>query len=631
MDSEQLANIIEKHGLWIKSGKQEWEKAEFNGADLQGADFRGTELQQANFREAILIEAYFQGANLKGTCFIAANLQRASLKNANFQQADFQDADLRGAYLERTDFKKTYLGDANIQNATLQEADLQEADLIGANLQWAELQGANLTRANLQEANLLEANLQGAYLQGAFLQGAFLQGANFRNSNLKDSDLRGVDLQGADLRDANLQDSNLQGANLQGANLLGASFKGANLQVAKIQGVDLQGTDLQKTNLNGANLVAADLRGADLRGSDLRSADLRNTKLNKANLSKAAFQGTDLKGADLNQTDLQQADFGFCIIDIHTYQAFLSETYYYEEGIKLVLPKNRFTHSNNIVRTIKFPPEYHQAGMAILGYFQTILNNKYPDDKVTVKINQEGFKVSMIIESPDGVFLEKAEKTLEQYGLIVRGKIPPEELYEDKYKVIELKTLLNNAENTLRNQRLLLDEKNRQNDLLESRLKDNEAQLKEMQQELLALLSESIKKPRYQPSIHVDASSLMSSNISPKFNINVLVKTEIPQIQGALNELKEELPSKTSNYFQVIERIEKALDRIKRCDNPEEVAKSSGMSKLSRFIEGLKDTESTIGKIVAHTKNGAGIAQKVIKHYNSIANWCGLPIVPDVF
>ena len=30
-------------------------------------------------------------------------------------------------------------------------------------------------------------------------------------------------------------------------------------------------------------------------------------------------------------------------------------------------------------------------------------------------------------------------------------------------------------------------------------------------------------------------------------------------------------------------------------------------------------------------KDGVGIAQKLARHYNGIAQWCGLPVVPEPF
>jgi len=87
------------------------------------------------------------------------------------------------------------------------------------------------------------------------------------------------------------------------------------------------------------------------------------------------------------------------------------------------------THADGltrIVREITFPPEYQQAGLSILNYFATVLNDKYPDIPVMVSIQQEPNHVTLIITLPDGS-QDKVTKTLNDYGLVVTGKIdvPP--------------------------------------------------------------------------------------------------------------------------------------------------------------------------------------------------------------
>jgi hypothetical protein len=75
---------------------------------------------------------------------------------------------------------------------------------------------------------------------------------------------------------------------------------------------------------------------------------------------------------------------------------------------------------NNIIRSIEFPPEYHQAGLTILNYFGTLINQRYPEIPVTVRIEQEGLKVRLTIQTPGG-HREIVEQTLQAYGLVVRA------------------------------------------------------------------------------------------------------------------------------------------------------------------------------------------------------------------
>ena len=120
MDKAKLAEIIRKHGMWLR-GEADGKRADLRGAVLSGADLRG---------------------------------------------ADLRDADLRGAVLSGAD-----LSGADLRDAVLSGADLSGADLRGADLSGADLRGAVLSGADLRGADLRDAVLRGAVLRGAVLRG----------------------------------------------------------------------------------------------------------------------------------------------------------------------------------------------------------------------------------------------------------------------------------------------------------------------------------------------------------------------------------------------------------------------------------------------------------------------------
>lgn len=92
-------------------------------------------------------------------------------------------------------------------------------------------------------------------------------------------------------------------------------------------------------------------------------------------------------------------------------------------------------------RTIEFKPEQTQAGLSILSYFSKVFNQKYPDASVTVKIEQNQNSVSMEVKTPEG-YVDRVEQTLDQYGLVVLGQIPPEKFLSDPIHALELKNKL---------------------------------------------------------------------------------------------------------------------------------------------------------------------------------------------
>jgi len=102
------------------------------------------------------------------------------------------------------------------------------------------------------------------------------------------------------------------------------------------------------------------------------------------------------------------------------------------------------SNDNIIIRSIEFPEECFQAGISILTSFGSVLQKKSLDTKAKVRIEQEGLKVTMVIETEEGK-KEKIEKILDDYGLVITGKMSPEEFTNDKILIIELRSELRYA------------------------------------------------------------------------------------------------------------------------------------------------------------------------------------------
>ena len=91
MTKERLAEILEKHKLWLEDSSK-GEKADLSEADLSRADLR-----RANLSWADLSWADLSGANLSGANLSRADLSGADLSEANLSEADLRMADLSGA------------------------------------------------------------------------------------------------------------------------------------------------------------------------------------------------------------------------------------------------------------------------------------------------------------------------------------------------------------------------------------------------------------------------------------------------------------------------------------------------------------------------------------------------------
>ena len=266
---------------------------------------------------------------------------------------------------------------------------------IRPDLSEADLRGVNLIKANLNYADLRLADLRGADLHGANFPGADLHGANLSEANLQEGYLRGADLTGAYLNETILHWANLYEVNLRDAKLIKAKLSGANLRHAHLENADLR----------GANLNRADIRGAHFKNANLSQTTLGDVILNIGDLEKSSL--------NLNQ-----------LLEIGLFDS--------------------ATDTNIIIRSIEFEPKYKDAGVSILNYFSTILNQKYPDIQVKFSIEQEGLNVKMIIETPEGK-REEIEQTLQEYGKVLSGQMAPEKFIKDDLMVHDLKIQLETA------------------------------------------------------------------------------------------------------------------------------------------------------------------------------------------
>lgn len=134
---------------------------------------------------------------------------------------------------------------------------------------------------------------------------------------------------------------------------------------------------------------------------------------------------------------------------------------------------------DTIERTIEFPPEYLQAGTSILSYFNQILKSKYPDKRVKIKIEQEDLLLRLIIYTPLGE-IEKIEKTLEEYAMVVVGKLEPESFLDNPFEIMALKYKLELANSELRYTRELLSFTKNENQDNRERIQSLESQVSEL-------------------------------------------------------------------------------------------------------------------------------------------------------
>ncbi|MBW1796215.1 MAG: sigma-54-dependent Fis family transcriptional regulator [Deltaproteobacteria bacterium] len=270
--------------------------------------------------------------------------------------------------------------------------------------------------------------------------------------------------------------------------------------------------------------------------------------------------------------------------------------------------------SNKIVleRYIEFPPEYHQAGVSIMSFFGEILRRKYPEHKATVKIEQDGLRVRMIVEPLTGK-AEVFERALDEYGLVLTGQITPDEFTKDQFLAINLKHELRLAQARIESQKELLHYQ-------EINLRNQENQI----DQLMNLIGKALNVPAPH---HIEIE--VSLNISPSISFEVSVSSSISYILDDLKQLGGMLDD-SSNEAEVVEETRQEIEKIDKND-ANKIMHSSAFNKLRKIIENINDTEGRTRKTLSTVKEGVATAQRLAKHYNQIAQWCGLPQVPKPF
>lgn len=254
-----------------------------------------------------------------------------------------------------------------------------------------------------------------------------------------------------------------------------------------------------------------------------------------------------------------------------------------------------------VERCIEFSSEYHQAGLGILNYFSTYLAEQYPEENATVKIEQNGLTVRMIIETESGKS-ETVEKALHEYELIVKGEELPEKFAKSDKLVLELKNELRIAKYRLESNQDIMLVQNNQID------------------KLLNIVGDGLSKSN-QVSIDFKPEISVSTNISINQNISATI--------GNINELLEELP-KENILYENFKELENSLEKIENENDPSVVRKSSAMSKFKRLIDKISDTSSEMNDVINKVESTKEIFQDIASKYNKIAEWCGLPVVPSV-
>jgi hypothetical protein len=273
------------------------------------------------------------------------------------------------------------------------------------------------------------------------------------------------------------------------------------------------------------------------------------------------------------------------------------------EMVEIESDNDSVSHQIIINRSIEFPPEYHQAGLGILSYFGTVLREKYPDHNCKVRIEQDGLRVRLVIESENGD-KEVIEKALQEYELVVRGEAPPELFFENAAQVLDLKNELRIAQVRIESQRDLIA------------LQGGEIT------SLRSLFGHALTSQRPQP---------LSVCVNPVINVTNSVSSTVTQSFPIIADHMQSLAALAINEPDIQLRLldlEDSLMALVNKQTPDAVKESIGLKKLKHFLDEAGAAGSAMNTFLGKLSEGAELLQKVGRRYNDIAEWCGAPMVP---
>lgn len=250
-------------------------------------------------------------------------------------------------------------------------------------------------------------------------------------------------------------------------------------------------------------------------------------------------------------------------------------------------------------RCITFAPEYYQAGLSILNYFGTVLRNKYPEQKATVKIEQHENMVRMIVESENGD-KDIIEKALYEYELVMSGQTSVEDFYQEQAQIIGLKQHMRILEVQLENQRDLLRWQDRNHQETQNRILD-------LQEVIRGLLNQT------------KAPITINNYLTNQQTVNINHKNELNRSYDLLDELIDAV--KDESLKSQLRDLQNAVDQSKNLEQAAQVKDSSGFKKLSKFIKQANDTSSDVHGILDKTDKAIGLIEKLTAHYDKLVQF----------
>ncbi len=128
---------------------------------------------------------------------------------------------------------------------------------------------------------------------------------------------------------------------------------------------------------------------------------------------------------------------------------------------------------------------------------------------------------------------------------------------------------------------------------------------------------------------HFTIQNSASNLLTQSFNFDY--SSNIQELSGFLNELRQTIPIEETYVTKELETIDTELLELEECGTDKTKINKTTFKKLKRILDLVNDEDSTLNKTLKTSKKAIGALQKVGKTYNKFAEWLAMPQVPTIF
>lgn len=238
---------------------------------------------------------------------------------------------------------------------------------------------------------------------------------------LSSVDISGLKVFRCSLHNIKLIDSKARNVNFLKSGLNKVVAKNTDFESCCLSYASIVNSSMQECNFKNSNLNESFCNFTDFSYSNFQGASLCNVKFLCSNLTGISVsENTDFNGAVLYNV----------IIDESTKQT-----------IEALNIRAEFIHESfyKIVRSLRFPPGYQQAGALLLSHLSCTINEEYFNRDVKIKIEQEGMQFKLTVKSKNKGLIEEIRILLRKYSLLLDNEITPGEFYKKRVRDRDLK------------------------------------------------------------------------------------------------------------------------------------------------------------------------------------------------